>query len=157
MAASIDTYLKTLSYNYYLKKDSTEIDKINRSKENLLKNLDAELNILINRRFVFGSYDRDTILPRSIDSKSDIDLMVVFNHTEYERTPETYRAWLKNFGDKYYKDRYGSDVVKSFPTVTIRLNNIHFDLVPAKEEDWILGSTLYIPNKTSGWQSTDPD
>lgn len=70
MAASIDSYLRTLSYTYYLKKDSTEIDKINRSKENLLKNLDTELGILINRRFILGSYDRDTILPRSIDCKS---------------------------------------------------------------------------------------
>jgi hypothetical protein len=55
MAASIDSYLRTLSYTYYLKKDSTEIDKINRSKENLLKNLDTELGILINRRFILGS------------------------------------------------------------------------------------------------------
>ncbi len=158
MAASIDSYLRTLSYTYYLKKDSNEIDKITRSKENLLKNLDAELGILINRRFIFGSYDRDTILPRSIDSKSDIDLMVVFNHTEYERTPETYRGWLKNFADKYYKDRYGSEVVKSFPTVTVRLNNINFDLVPAKEEqNFIFGITLYIPDKTYGWQSTNPN
>ena len=107
MASSIDTYLRSLSYSFYLKKDSAEITRINTSKDNLLANLDKELGILIKRRFVFGSYDRDTILPRSIDSKSDIDIMVVFNHTEYERTPETYRGWLKNFGDKYYKDRYG--------------------------------------------------
>jgi len=157
MASSIDSYLKDLSYSFYLKKNSTEIAKINTSKDNLLSNLDKELGVLIDRRFVFGSYDRDTILPRSIDSKSDIDVMVIFNHTDYERTPETYRLWLKYFGDKYYKDRYGSEVVKSFPTVTIRLGNIHFDLAPAKEEGWILGSTIYIPDKNWGWQSTNPN
>ncbi|RRJ88435.1 SMODS domain-containing nucleotidyltransferase [Flavobacterium macacae] len=157
MSASIDTYLKDLSYSYYLKNDSTEITRINTSKDNLLKNLDNDWGMLIKRRFIFGSYDRDTILPRSIDSKSDIDIMVVFNHTDYERTPETYRAWLKIFADKHYKDRYGSQVVNSFPTVTIRLGNIHFDLVPAKETTYSWGgSTLYIPDKTSGWQITDP-
>lgn len=155
MASSIDTYLRSLSYSFYLKKDSAEITRINISKDNLLANLDKELGILIKRRFIFGSYDRDTILPRSIDRKSDIDIMVVFNHTQYERTPETYRAWLKNFGDKYYKDRYGSEVVRSFPTVTIRLGNIHYDLVPAKEETQIWSSTLYIPGDY-GWQITDP-
>lgn len=157
MAISIDTYLKDLSYSFYLKKDSTEISRINSSKDNLLANLDRELGVLIKRRFVFGSYDRDTILPRSIDNNSDIDIMVVFNHTDYERTPETYRAWLKNFGEKYYKDRYGSEVLRSFPTVTIRLGNIHYDLVPAKEESlYYLTSTLYIPGKF-GWQLTDPN
>lgn len=156
MASSIDTYLRNLSYSFYLKKDSSEIARINTSKYNLLANLDKELGVLIKRRFVFGSYDRDTILPRSVDSKSDIDIMVVFNHTQYERTPETYRGWLKNFGDKYYKDRYGSEVVRSFPTVTIRLGNIHYDLVPAKEEStYLWTSTLYIPG-AYGWQSTDP-
>ena len=155
MALSIDTYLRSLAASYYLKNDSEEVRKINLSIANLNANLDKELGILIKRKFIFGSYDRDTILPRKYDSKSDIDIMVIFNHTDYERTPETYRAWLKNFADKYYKDRYGSEVVKSFPTVTIRLNNINYDLVPAKEESLYYISTIYIPGK-DGWRSTDP-
>jgi hypothetical protein len=83
--------------------------------------------------------------------------MVVFNTTKYERTPETYRAWLKNFADKYYKDKYGSEVVKSFPTVTIRLGHINYDLVPSKEETNFWTSSLYIPGKLGGWQTTDPN
>jgi len=157
MAVSINSYLKDLSYKYYLKNDSAEIKRIDASLENLLGNLDKELGILIKRKFVFGSYDRDTILPRSIDSYSDIDLMVVFKTTQYERTPETYRAWLKNFADQYYKDRYGSDVVKSFPTVTICLGAINYDLVPAKEETLYLTPTLNIPNKGGGWLQTNPN
>ena len=156
MGSSLDSYLRDLSYSFYLKKSSTEISKIETSKANLLSNLDNELGTKIKRRFVFGSYDRDTILPRSIDQRSDIDLMVIFNHTDYERTPATYRNWLKDFGDKYYKNRYGSEVIKSFPTVTIRLGNIHFDLVPAKEESLMFHSSIYIPDQLYGWQITDP-
>lgn len=157
MAASIDTYLRNLSYKYYLKNDSTELSKINSSLKSLTDKLWDDKGILLKRIFVFGSYDRDTILPRKFDSKSDIDIMVVFKHTDYERTPETYRSWLKIFADKYYKDRYGSDVVKSFPTVSIRLNHIHYDLVPAKEEyDWLYNPTIYIPGNY-GWRSTDPE
>ncbi|WP_433810251.1 SMODS domain-containing nucleotidyltransferase [Flavobacterium johnsoniae] len=155
MAVSIDNYLRSLASSYYLKNDSEEVRKINASITSLLSNLDKELGILIKRRFIFGSYDRDTILPRKFDSKSDIDIMVVFNHTDYERTPDTYRAWLKNFADKYYKDRYGSEVVKSFPTVAIKLNNISYDLVPAKEETLYYTSTIYIPGN-NGWRSTNP-
>lgn len=158
MAVSINNYLRTLSYNYYLRNNSTEDEKIKTYLNNLLSNLDKELGTLINRRLVFGSYDRGTILPRSIDSKSDVDLMVIFNHTEYERTPETYRTWLKNFADKYYKDRYGSEVVKSYPTVTIKLNNINYDLVPAKETElFFFGKSLYIPGNGNDWIETNPN
>lgn len=161
MGASIDTYLRTLSSSFYLKNDSAEITRINSSLNALFTNLNKELGLLINRKFVFGSYDRDTILPRKIDQNSDIDVMVVFNTTEYERTPETYRAWLKLFADKYYKDRYDSTVLKSFPTVTIKLGHIHYDLVPAKEITlYGLFNTLYIPSKDSiydNWQQTDPN
>lgn len=158
MAVSIDNYLKTLASSYYLKNDSTEVEKINKSIENLFSNLNKDLGILIKRRFIFGSYDRDTILPRSIDSKSDVDVMVIFNHTEHERTPETYRAWLKSFADEYYKDRYGSEVVKSFPTVTIRLNNINYDLVPAKETNYLyVENDIHIPDSGNGWRKTDPN
>ena len=157
MPVSIDTYLRTLSYSYYLKKDSKELSQINSSISNLKTNLDRDLGALINRRFVFGSFDRDTILPRAIDQKSDVDLMVVFNHTEYERSPETYRNWLLNFAKKHYEDRYSSPVVRSSPTVTIRLGHIHYDLVPAKEEAPYPWATkrLYIPGDY-GWQPTDP-
>jgi len=157
MAISINNYLRDLSYKYYLKNDSEEIKRINSSLDALLQNLNTDLGTLIKRKFIFGSYDRNTILPRSIDNNSDIDLMVVFNTTAYERTPETYRNWLKLFADKYYKDRYGSEVVKSFPTVTIRLGKINYDLAPAKEELVLGKQRLYIPNKGGGWQTTDPN
>ncbi|WBX96038.1 SMODS domain-containing nucleotidyltransferase [Chryseobacterium gambrini] len=159
MAVTINNYLRELSSNYYLKNDSGELLKINTSIVNLFKNLDTDLGLLINRRFVFGSFDRDTILPRKYDSESDVDIMVVFNHTDYERTPGTYRAWLKNFADKYYKNRYGSEVLNDFPTVTIKLNNIKYDLVPAKEEIYLYSkNTLYIPSSYNrdGWQITAP-
>jgi len=157
MAVSIDNYLRTLSYKFYLKKDETEKNKINRSVDTLLNNLDKEMGCFIHERFIFGSYERDTILPRSIDSKSDVDIMVVFNHSEYDRSPTTYRKWLKDFADKYYKNRYGSTVKRSFPTVVIELNNIHYDLVPAKEDvGFVYGKALFIPDKNDGWQVTDP-
>jgi len=156
MAVSLDSYLRSLSSSYYLKNDAMETQRINASVTNLLKNLKSDLGILINRNFIFGSYDRDTILPRKFDKKSDIDIMVVFNHTQYERTPETYRVWLKNFADKHYKDKYGSEVVKTFPTVSIRLNHISYDLVPAKEEKFWTSSILSIPGN-NGWRITDPN
>ncbi len=156
MTISINNYLRQLSSDYYLKNDSTELERINKSIANLYKNLETDLGLLIKRKFIFGSFDRDTILPRKFDLNSDVDIMVVFKHTEYERTPETYRAWLKLFADRYYKDRYGSEVYRSFPTVTIKLNNIKYDLVPAKEEVQLYSSQLYIPNGI-GWQMTNPN
>lgn len=156
MPLSIDNYLRSLSLDYYLKNSSSETIAINTSLTSLALNIDKQFGPLIKRHFVFGSYDRDTILPRKFDSKSDIDVMVVFNHTDYERTPETYRTWLKNFADKYYTNRYGSEVIKSFPTVTVRLNHIHYDLVPAKEEVSLYRTTLSIPGDL-GWQTTEPN
>ncbi|MCB9235798.1 MAG: hypothetical protein H6581_29390 [Bacteroidia bacterium] len=158
MASSIESYLRNLSYKFYLKRDAKETARIRASTNKLFSNLDSELGDVIDQRFIFGSYDRDTILPRVIDKKSDVDIMVIFNHSEYDRTPETYRSWLKRFGDKYYKNRYGSKVLKSFPTVTIQLGTITFDLVPAKEEtSFWSGTKIYIPDNTYGWQATDPD
>ena len=55
MGSSLDSYLRDLSYSFYLKKSSTEISKIETSKANLLSNLDNELGTKIKRRFVFGS------------------------------------------------------------------------------------------------------
>lgn len=154
MAVSLENYLRTLSANYYLKNSSVETQKINTSVNSLRKNLNSYFGNSIDRSFTFGSYERDTILPRKYDRKSDVDVMVVFKDSSY--TPETYRNQLKRFADKYYALRYNSAVVKSFPTITVQLNNINYDLVPAKEENtfWS-GNKLQIPGN-NGWRETNP-
>ena len=155
MAVSLDNYLRVLSTSYYLKNSSVETQKINGSIASLRSNLSSYFGNTIDRSFVFGSYDRDTILPRKYDMKSDVDVMVVFCNSSY--SPETYRNQLKRFADKYYGLRYNSPVVKTFPTITIRLNNINYDLVPAKERPvfWS-GTILEIPG-SNGWRNTDPN
>lgn len=158
MAASIENYLKDLSKKYYLKNDSEEVRKIDTSVQTLFKNLNSYFkNNQIKKKFVFGSYDRDTILPRKYDSKSDVDVMIIFNHTSYERTPETYRKWLSDFANLYYANRYNSKVTKTFPTVTVELNHIKYDLVPAKEVQSLYSSYLYIPSSGGDWITTDPN
>lgn len=157
MAVSIDNYLRTLSYEkYYLKRNSIETTRIDNSIKSLFLNLATEFKSKIRAKSIFGSYDRDTILPRSIDPMSDVDIMVIFNHTDFERTPETYRNWLKEFAEKHYKNKYGSSVEKTFPTITIKLENISYDLVPAKQVDSYWTSTFYIPNEGNDWIETDP-
>jgi len=135
------------------------VKKIEKSIENLFANLEEDFKYLIKRKVIFGSYDRDTILPRIYDKHSDVDIMIIFKTVTQEYLPETYRSWLKTFADKYYHERYGSEVVRSSPTVTIRLNNINYDLVPAKETDYqYVPNKIYIPSKGSNeWQITDPD
>ena len=101
---------------------------------------------------VFGSYDRDTILPRKYDDGSDVDYMIVFkNPNNYQ--PETFRGWLKKFAeDKYTR----SEIYLDYPTTVLELSHIKFELVPAIKPMW---GTYMIPDNTtifSKWQSTNP-
>jgi len=157
MASSIDPHLRNLSTFFHLKKDFVELIKINLLKDIILKDLDKELGDVMHRRFIFGSYDRDTILPHSIDSKAHIDILVVFDESEHEKTPKIYRGWLKDFAHKYYKNKHGSSIVQSSPKLTIKMDTIYFNLIPAKEENQSSSnSTLYIPTDYA-WQKTDPN
>ena len=104
---------------------------------------------VIKQHFRFGSSTRGTILPRSMDEHSDIDYMIVFS--ENNATPQTYLNRLKAFVEKYYSS---SEIRQSSPTIVLELNHIKFDLVPATT-DWFAG--LQIPNKSSGWMSTNPN
>jgi predicted nucleotidyltransferase len=103
----------------------------------------------------FGSYKRDTILPRLYDEHSDVDLMIVFNHGSLQVTPGTYRNYLINFAEQRYSR---SDVKKSNPTVVLELDHIKYDLVPTYEETylWSTNKTIYIPQTDSSWMTTDP-
>lgn len=153
MAESLNFYLTELSKAYYLKSDSREAAQITFSYNSLKEKIKSHFGSKVNRVFEFGSWDRDTILPRKYDEQSDIDIMIVFNHSEFERTPETYRNWLLSFAQNTYPR---SNVYKSSPTVTIELNHIKYDLVPAKEETGLFSKTLYIPESSNSWISSDP-
>lgn len=104
---------------------------------------------VIKQHFRFGSSTRGTILPRSMDEKSDVDYMVVFN--ENNATPQTYLNRLKTFVEK----RYGSsELYQSSPTIVLELNHIKFDLVPATTT-WL--GELQIPNGAGSWMTTNPN
>jgi len=97
----------------------------------------------IESKFVFGSYDRRTILRRSIDANSDVDYMVVFSDGS-SWTPQTLMNRLKRFAEAKYSR---SEIYQSSPTVVLELNHIKFELAPAYKS-W---GTLYIPAPASDY------
>jgi predicted nucleotidyltransferase len=107
----------------------------------------------IESKFVFGSYDRRTILRRSKDANSDVDYMVVFSDGS-SWTPQTLMNRLKRFAEAKYSR---SEIYQSSPTVVLELNHIKFELAPAYKNSW---GTLYIPapaSDYSDWISTYPN
>lgn len=97
----------------------TSINTLSRKLGNHFNNL--------NSRFVFGSYDRRTILRRSKDPNSDVDYMVVFNDgSNYQ--PQTLMTRLKTFAEANYTR---NEIKQSSPTIVIELSSIKFELVPA--------------------------
>jgi len=106
----------------------------------------------IQEQAVFGSYDRDTILPRKYDDGSDVDYMIVFKNPN-QLQPETFRGWLKKFAEEKYTR---SEIYLDYPTTVLELSHIKFELVPAIKPMW---GTYMIPDNTtifSKWQSTNP-
>lgn len=124
--------------------------------------IDASINTLsdklrnhfdnIEEEFVFGSYERRTILRRSKDQNSDVDYMIVFEDGS-DWTPQT----LMNRLQRFAKDNYSSnEIYQSSPTVVLELGHIRFELAPAYKH-WL--GTLYIPAPASDymdWISTYP-
>lgn len=106
----------------------------------------------IQEQAVFGSYDRETILPRKYDEGSDVDYMIVFKNPN-QLQPETFRTWLKKFATDYYTR---SEVYLDYPTTVLELSHIKFELVPAIKPYW--GSYMIPDNTTiySKWQFTNP-
>ncbi|UOR06362.1 hypothetical protein MUN82_04520 [Hymenobacter aerilatus] len=153
MALSINGLLRELAYEYYISYDSQEDNSIKTSLTNISGKLRNEFGTKLISVSDFGSYKRDTILPRAYDSGSDVDIMVKFNHATLAKTPDTYRTWLLAFADKHFSR---SSVYRDFPTVVVELGHIKFDLVPAYEVSYWSTSTLYIPDSRNEWQSTDP-
>jgi predicted nucleotidyltransferase len=103
----------------------------------------------INRQLVFGSFDRDTILPRSKDSDSDIDYMIVFNNP-LGLQPQTLLNQLRRFVEIYYSR---SEIYQSSPTIVLCLNHIKFELVPAIHAGLWNTNEYFIPSPSSSYQT----
>lgn len=155
MAASFNTKLSQLANEYYISHGTYEQQKIDTSVETIKRKLKSHFTADISDIIEFGSYKRDTILPRKYDERSDIDLMIVFNHATLNVQPGTYRNYLVDFAEKHYTR---SEVYKSSPTVVLELGHIKYDLVPAYilSYSWSSSKTIYIPENDSKWMITDP-
>lgn len=144
---SVLSYLQKRASDAVL--SSSEKESINKSITTLQTRLNTYFRANLKRHVQFGSSTRGTILPRSMDQKSDIDYMVIFSNGGY--TPQTYLNQLKSFVEKYYSS---SEIYQSSPTIVLELNHIKFDLVPALDDLW---GGLKIPKGTNEWQATDPN
>lgn len=134
--------------------NDTERERINASLAQLEKVLKDKLYNETKEIIRFGSFTRNTILPRKFDSQSDVDILVVFNTSIARKTPGTYR---RNITDALSSAYPLSVVKKDFPTVKLELNHIMFDVVPSYYEESWGSKTFYIPNANDSWRTTYPN
>lgn len=143
--------MSVLSYLTDLSSSITIADWERNSIDTSINTLSAKLGNYFDNiasKFVFGSYDRRTILRRSKDSNSDVDFMVCFTDGN-EWTPQTLMNRLKRFAEANYSK---NEIYQSSPTIVLELSHIKFELVPA----W---GTYNIPAPASSyttWIGTYP-
>ena len=145
---SINSYLSNLASKLVLSSD--EKDNIKVSIDTLKQRLNNYFGNEIKGQFIFGSYERETILPRKVDESSDVDYMIIFDNSgDYK--PQTFLNKLKNFSETKYST---SEIHQSSPTMVLELNHIKFELVPAYRG--LLAGTYYISDGNGGWITTYP-
>lgn len=144
---SVNSYLQNLASALVL--SDSEKDHVSTSLDAIKSRLSSYFGTEVKEKKVFGSYDRETILPRKADENSDIDLMVVFDNSVGYK-PQTFLNKLKAFAENYYST---SIIHQSSPSIVIELQHIKFELTPAYKSYGI----YYIPRNQSDWMMTDPD
>lgn len=146
---TVKSYLDYIAGQAYVRDE--EKQSIRNSITNLQSRLIKNLGTEISQQLIFGSYSRDTILPRSMDENSDIDYMIIFKDGSLR--PQSYLDKLRRFVEASYSR---SEIQQSNPTIQLSLNHICFELVPATQH-WLYG--IQIPAKASSsddWIYTDP-
>ncbi len=151
--ATINYRLQKMASDLFIKYGSAEREDIDKKVQNLKINIKAYFGTAVSDTLIFGSYKRDTILPRKFDESSDIDILVIFNQADKEFTPETYRNQLRRFADYKYST---TKVVKDHPSVVLEMSSIKFDLVPCRIYEGFWNSNYQIPSKSETWMDTDP-
>ena len=152
---SINSKLVTFAQQeLVLSHNETEREKINASLRQLETILKNKLGSNIKEFIRFGSFTRNTILPRTYDPNSDVDLMVVFNTSTNKYSPGTYRKWILDVVSAAYPNSVSK---KDFPSIKLELNHIMFDVVPAYLEELLWNKYYYIPGTGDTWRSSTPN
>ncbi|MDD5571203.1 MAG: hypothetical protein PHD97_08615 [Bacteroidales bacterium] len=149
----INSYLTKLSKQLSIGKEERE--EIDKSIDFLKGKIWEKYRDKLLTVDVFGSYDRRTELPQSVDKNSDVDILVIFKSNDFQ--PSTILKHLYEFADNQYSK---SNVMTDHPTVVIELKKIRFEIIPAYWETYFLSDDeLKIPaprNKELKWITTDP-
>lgn len=149
---SVSTHLQKLGSQ--LRVQSTEARKIKTSLTAVAERLSTHFTDEVIGIHPFGSSTRGTMLPRTADPDSDLDMLVIFRNADRVQPQALYNR-LRTFAQKYYPR---SLVTQSAPTVVLELNHIKFDLVPSIRRG-VLVEQLHIPAPRTAfrtWLQTDP-
>ena len=148
---TLNRYLESLAKNLII--DEDERKGIDKSIATIKDRLQSFFGSEVTNKIVFGSYTRETILPRIADDQSDVDLMVVFGYNNENYQPQTFLGRLKKFAEKYYST---SIIHQSRPSIVVELNHIKFELTPATLS-YLNTDTYKIPQNASEWVYTSPN
>lgn len=147
---SVDGYLANLASEMVIREEKK--NSISRSISTLYSRLKDYFGGDIIDVIKFGSYTRGTILPRSYDEQSDVDVMIIFKN-DHDYKPQTFLNQLRKFALEKYSTSY---VYQSNPTIALELSHIKFELVPAvKIYSWS-DDHFNIPCTSSSWLVTQP-
>ena len=108
---TVNSYLQNRASSLVI--HETEKEKIQKSVNAIKSRLSSYFGSDLSDALLFGSYTRGTILPRSADSQSDIDIMAVFGN-DYGFKPQTFLDKLKRFAEFWYPN---SIVAQSSPSI----------------------------------------
>lgn len=149
---SVNSYLNNLAEKAIVR--DNEKTKIQSSIRAIKERLESYFREEIESAFLFGSYNRKTLISRKFDDNSDIDIMVVFKTNGYQSyKPEAYINKLKDF----MKSRYPqSEIYRDYPTAVLELNHIKFELVPAINH-YMSGYQIPCKNTYRDWMNTNPN
>ncbi len=144
--SEINQYLTRLSKQLMLA--DAQIKRIEISISYLRSKLWSVFQDKLESVFVYGSYDRQTIIP--VDADMDVDVMVLFKQNKWK--PDTYLKQISDFCIKHYST---SVVYRDRPSITIELDHIKFEIIPAYNSE----DQVKIPAKKGDeviWISTSP-